>query len=279
MKKFLAVVLLTALVTGCASTPKTRFSEFYARPDKQSMDVVIDTLVLSDIAGSAAGYNKEKNDEAMKAVETAVTKAFADRGYDINIVYAGSGLIHQKKPDAEYYISEDWRSTDIAWHGPAPQGEQDLWATAEGTQFLQRLLARAHDANKQSSSRRKQPEPPISQDEIPQWVHDLESDFLVLVSAQGIEVSAGKSVGQAVATGLISALLTGGMYIHTSYSVSRSDIDIAVLDLTAEPRVVWHNHNPKGPGYKSVGTGINLTLKQFPEAQPNHAKTLESASR
>lgn len=64
------------------------------------------------------------------------------------------------------------------------------------------------------------------------------TDFVWVVRAGGVQVSAGKSFGTGLLTGLLSAGLSGGALIMTQSSVAGNGYDVALVDL-AENSLIW----------------------------------------
>lgn len=63
----------------------------------------------------------------------------------------------------------------------------------------------------------------------------------------GAQVSAGKSIGYGMLTGLGSAILSGGTYIVTSQPISGSGMDLVLIDLD-DKRVRWKKSLSQQPG-------------------------------
>lgn len=59
----------------------------------------------------------------------------------------------------------------------------------------------------------------------------LGADDVWIVSGSGVQVSAGKSIGTGVLTGVLAAALTGGMFVSSTMSVSGYGYMIALVDL------------------------------------------------
>lgn len=267
------VLILVVALSSCAVTPTTRFSEFYERPSHpESIDIVIDTLILSDIAGSAVGVDKAKNEEAMLLIEPAIKQSFADRGFIPNLAFHGNGTTFKGDEKTHYFYATDWTSTQEVYTGPVYSEQNQLWGSAEVQTFLHRLLDHAKDANKKprkkervsnnSSKKRRQLVPALTPNEIPAEIMSMPSNLIVFVNFSGTEVGKGKSIGTAVATGLLSAALTGGMYVHASAPVSGSHLEIIVFD-KSKSSVVWHNFGP-GQRYTHVSKGVETIMKAFP---------------
>lgn len=269
-----AVMILLILTSGCSVvTPKSRFAEFYERESyPKDIDIVIDTLILSDISGSDIGVNRQKNMEAMSIIESTIKKSFSDRGYAPNVVFHGNGAYYTLDDKSKYFYSEGWESTDEVYNGPVLAEHEALWGDEEVRVFMRRLLEQAKVANKKVTKNKKKRQrrnqnkedivPPITRGEIPASIMALPSDLFVLVNLSGGEVSAAKSVGTGILTGALSAALTGGMYVYVGTSVSATNLEVVVFDKT-QSRVAWHNL-AQGPKYNAMSTSAESLLKTFP---------------
>lgn len=269
LSRSFALVVLAIALCSCATTPQNRFAEFYEiSQHSENIDVVIDTLILSDISGSDVGIDEAKNLEAMPLVEAAVQHSFTARGFKPNLVFHGNGATFRKDEKTNYVYATDWTGTERTFEGHIYAEHEQTWANPDVQTFLHRLSDHAKDANKKprkaSSSGRKRRAlvPPLTADEIPQAIMAMPSNLLVFVNVSGAEVSKGKSVGTAVATGLLTAALTGGMYVQASAPMSGSQLEIIVFD-KQQSRVVWHNVG-QGQRYTEVAKAMDAVMKTFP---------------
>lgn len=260
LKIICLVFLSLAFVTGCAITPKTRFAEFYERPSHpKTIDVVLDTIVLSDIAGSDIGFNVEKNTEAVKAVSESVPNLFASHHFQPNVIFQGNGAFYDWPEDREYFYCNDFRSTGEPYLQSILPSEDAPWADPEVRGFMKRLVERAQVANLKNSNKKV---PPIEPEEVPAYIKSLPSDYFAFVSVTGGEVGAGKSFATGMLTGLLTAALTGGTYIYVGTSVSGSRVDVVVFDKTRSS-VVWHNGG-QGGRYTKIRRGLETLMQPFP---------------
>lgn len=268
----LGIVLFT-FITGCAVTPEMRFSEFYERPSHPgSVDVVIDTVVLSDIAGSDVGFNAEKNRVAVESVSEGVPNLFASRRFEPNVVFEGNGAFFERGEDTEYFYCEDFRSTGEIYLPPVLAPEHAQWADPEVQAFMRRLLERARVANLKKSSRKV---PPITNEEIPAYIQSLPSNYLALVTVGGGEIGAGKSFATGLLTGVLTAALTGGTYAYVGTSVSGTRVDIVLFD-KATSSVVWHNGG-QGGRYTKVRQGLETLMESFPMQDSGSPSAVDDA--
>jgi hypothetical protein len=266
MNRALTLVLLisTVVTVGCTTTPKTQFSEYYqVESHSPNVDVIIDTIVLSDISGDDIGINKEKNEVAYNLVNESVPSIFAVRGYSPNILHSGNGSYLEIENDTQYFISEDFESTDVPYTGIEKTENNKVWVDESVNAFIKRLTEFApHAHKKQQSTRSKKKIEPITIDEIPESIMQLPNDTLLLIRAYAGDVSTGKSVGVGLATGLISAVLSGGMYIHVAVPISGSRIEIIAFDKKTA-KIVWHNTIRAGD-YKRLDKSIEMAMTLFP---------------
>lgn len=266
----LAFVVLSVALCSCAVTPQTRFSEFYERPTHaEKIDVVIDTLVLSDISGFDVGIDRAKNEDAMPFVEAAIKRAFSERGFKPNLVFHGNGTTFRKNEKTNYVYANGWAGTEEVYEGPTFGEQESMWGREEVQAFLHRLEDHAKDANKKqrksnrsASKKKRELVPPLTAEEIPASIMAMPSNLFVLVKVSGTEVGKGKTIGMALATGVLTAALTGGMYVQASGPVSGSHIEVIVFD-KSESRVVWHNAG-QGQRYTEIAKGVDGVMKAFP---------------
>lgn len=161
MKRALTLVLLisTLVIVGCATTPKTRFPEYYKVESRSpNIDVIVDTVVLSDISGSDIGFNKEKNMIAQSLVNDSVPSVFSVRGYSPNILYIGNGTFLDLDEDRNYFISEDFKNTGTPYSRIEKTERKPVWANEDVREFIKRLTEYAPLANKKKSSSRSRKE-------------------------------------------------------------------------------------------------------------------------
>lgn len=271
MSKVLKVALLffIGFSVGCATTPKTRFSEFYeVDSHTPNIDVLIDTVVLSDISGNDIGINKEKNSVAYSLANSSILSLLEVRGYSPNILYQGNGAFYEMVEDTNYFFSEDFKSTEVPYTGIDVLESDQVWVNDDIKTFISRLSEYAPLQNKKQrrkSSRKKKVEDeikPISVDEIPNSVMQLPGDTMLVVRAYAGEVSAGKSIGTGLATGLLTAALTGGMYVYVAAPISGSSIEIIAFDKKAS-KIVWHNTTQAG-NYKALDKSIEMAISLYP---------------
>ncbi|MFT7558963.1 MAG: hypothetical protein ACI93R_000866 [Flavobacteriales bacterium] len=263
MNRYILVLLLGVFISGCAVTPKTRFSEFYKEgADKKHIDLIIDTFIVSDIKGSDIGVNKTKNQEASELVRKGVIELLEERGYTVNLAYIGNGISYERSDKQQYVYSEEWESIGEEYKGPVAKSASDPWVTDESQIFLKRLIKRGKAANVTVADKRRLV-PRIKPEEIPEFVNNLPSRHLMLVSLSAGEVGSGKSIGTGILTGVLSAALTGGMYVYSSTTVSGSTIDITLFDKETS-RISWNNGLLQGPKYKVAHKRLVGLFKYFP---------------
>jgi len=81
MNKVIIFLMVFGLLTGCAST-KSKYPEFPEQvKDRASVQVVIDSIAISDIAGKDYGYNGRRNQKILLQVKDAVMDQMQIRGY------------------------------------------------------------------------------------------------------------------------------------------------------------------------------------------------------
>jgi len=66
------------------------------------------------------------------------------------------------------------------------------------------------------------------------------ADFVLFAIGNGTVVSKGKQIGQDIASGLLTGILSLGTMVHTAHSVSYLDSFVALVDLR-NPEILWSN--------------------------------------
>lgn len=283
MKKvfFTLLSIYIVLSLGCAANLKTRYPDFY-KPDAHSskIDVVIDSIVLSDIAGTDIGISEEKNAKAVASAKESLIENLKKRGFEPNVLIVGNGLYHQLEEGKRYFYSEDFKSTEREYQGAVVSDAQSYWASNEVKAFVDNLFERAQSKLKSKRKRKKYSQAsslkarkleeqnslePLNLLEIPQVILNSPSNTIVFVKAYCGDVSMGKSIGTGIATGVVTALLTGGMYSYVATPVSGSSLEVLVLD-KQKNKIAWYNKAQAG-NYKHLDNGIRIALQYFPDVE------------
>jgi hypothetical protein len=264
MKLFLKSILLCICIalTACAASPAKRFPDFAENAKSiTSVDVVIDILIKSDIEGAEIGINKEKHDLALSQAKETIEKALAKRGYDTNIAFAGYGLTFSSKGEETYVFSKDGKSTGVPFNGPLPPKENTQWGEQNTRDFMTNLLQSAAGFN--ATPGKSQHAPYVfSKSQIPSHIDELPSNVLIFIQVEVEEVGMGKTIGSALLTGVLSAALTGGLYVYSSAPVSGSVAQVAVMDVESGA-VLWHN-SIRGGNTDYIQSSLEKSLKPFP---------------
>lgn len=271
MIKNLFVIFTTLAIVSCAATQEKRFPLVYEDTQKaQKLDVVIDTIVYSDIEGGDVGFNKEKNALVLQTVEESVKSNFASKGYEVNFVRLGNGLIHTpiENEKSKFVVSVDGKSTGEDWPGPSTDGENDPWVTDEAREYLRKLISHAQYASAIKSTTKTKikirAENAFKQQSKPAHLLDLPTGVLGVVHVRVSEVGMDKTVGSALLTGILSAALTGGMYVYSSAPVTGLQYDLVIFDFETD-KVLWQKSYSGNGNIKSVANMSTTIFKELPD--------------
>ncbi|NKB75791.1 MAG: hypothetical protein GKR96_01810 [Gammaproteobacteria bacterium] len=249
-------LIIAALLTGCVTTNGlTQFPEFAGHAKNiNEIDVVVDLTILYDLRGKDLGIDLKDHQLTMDEMESEIRTGLEGRGYNANFIFRGYGLSFEQDPDITYTLAEDGKSIDQPFEGFEDSNERKTWASDEMKQFYKLLTENLSG-----------PETEITPDQIPQVVRQLEGDHFAYVRVNIGEVGGGKTAGLMIATGVLTAILTGGLYIHTSGAASNTVMDFSLVDI-ANNNIVWQNRGGAGKSelirHSVVSTLMPLQNKQ-----------------
>jgi hypothetical protein len=288
------LIALMIILSACAVTPQKRFPEFYAKTaHPENIDILIDTIILSDLSGSDIGVDRAKNQVAMTLIKSGIDKSFTDRGFKPNIVLNGNGLTYEMNEKEKYFYATDWTSSEEEYTGPIFSEEDKKWGGEDIRKFLIKLdtqaslpppkksksVSKKSRSAKKSQSQKIKPQDtftPITTEDVPPAILELPSNLFVYARLTGAEVGMSKTVGTAVATGILSAVLTGGMYVSSSAPASGSNLKVIVFDKSSL-QVVWHNSAP-GTKFDTVHKIPEAVLAAFPKTNGEQLKPVTRTS-
>ena len=258
------LLLMIVFASGCSMTPSKYFPKFSDQAKEiKDIDIVLDVFIESDIKGESVGIDEAKHEQALVLAEKTVIKEFEKRGYKPNIVYSGYGLMFENDQEKSYVYAKNGKSLNVAFDGPKKCDYGDKWLAGPIKKFFKGIVETASSLG--SKDRRK---PAVkyaySFDEIPDLVEDLPSDYLAIVHVDVVEVGSGETHGPGMATGFLSAALSGGLYVYSNSYSTASNVNFAIFDMSEdEGRLIWSTRE-KGGNSKVIGQTIQNSLRHLP---------------
>lgn len=293
----LILVIISFAYLGCAVTPESRFPNAYKQKDQfQSIDLVVDVLVASDIKGKDIGIDRSKQQTMIDAVVSQLTSDFDARGINLTLVHSGYGLLFEPASNEKYVISEDGIASDELFESAIYQPQESPWGSKEAIAFLkagQLYAPLANDkdypepespedsVNQEKSKKVKKkkrravygakPKPkPLVADEFPLFLDKSNNRYVMFAQAKLFEVPTSKVVGSAIFTGLLSAALTGGMYVYSSAPATGTEVDLILFD-TQKKRIIWQNSAAGNNDLTHASNTVKVAASPFP-GKPSSAK-------
>lgn len=273
-------ILFIVTLWGCANTPKSRFAKLYDEYDHtQNIDLVIDVLVRSDIKGGEVGVDPEKQKQLLNIIEGELKSAFESRQMTLTKRYSGFGLMYKPVESAPHVFATGKESTGENFNAPVGEPFDSAWRSPESVAFLEKAMAYApHASYKKEEVKKAAPAtkgkkkvrrratgtipPALTKENFPVHLNGSTSRYVLFAQANLTEVGAFKTAGSAVATALLSAALTGGMYIYSSAPVTGCEIHLVMID-TRDHKIVWHN-TLRGRGLKQANQTVKAAISPFP---------------
>ncbi len=282
MKNLVIINLVVLLVCGCVSHTEARYPEIYKDIKKaETMDLVVDAVVYSDIKGKDIGIDLEKNKKLREDIEKYLKLELTAKGYQINSFNIGSGLFHssccveknesQKSEEIKFVVSEKGISTDQQWLGGAMDINGDPFTTEETINYFNSLFEYA----KFSGLRKRKTE--IGQKlgehfqhlNKPDVLDNFSTGVLGLVKVQVSEVSTEKKVVEAIvftaALGIALSMgdLSGGAYVAVPVPAKDVNYRFLLFDLEKE-EIIWYREIFQAGGVDSAEKAIENTVKLLP---------------
>lgn len=267
---------LAALVlSGCITAPPPTRSYVRPGPNHETllpqvkrMGVITDAAVRYDRSGTNDYFCIEDSLAALTNIVSEAVNHLQSKGYEIafgEACFIGSFKecpqalrVSQKRQDkpversAPFYVNPSL-SSDEAYR-----------------KAVQRVVQRAHEAviNAGELPSETFTSDPGVRESLKVIATQKQVDYLLVTVGDGLLVSAGKQVGQALASSLASIFITAGNAVVTAHNVSFLDSSVALLNLqTGE--VLWSNSlrivgNPAEPGFYK-GNWARFLLYHMPD--------------
>jgi len=261
-------LLLTSILLICASnSTKKNFSAFYERAAvTQDLDIYLDVTYYSDIKGKMPGINKSENETVVLAAKDRISYILKRHGHHANFVHTGYGVFHEQPDDHSKKIY-------FSVGGVATQEEFNEPITLQGSSSLaERVTIDSINsiypwAKYKSKLIKQPPSTPLTSDLLAPTIKQLDNNTLTVIKIKIGEVSTSKSVGSALLTGLLSAALTGGAYVHTSAPASGSQLEVMTIDTTTAEPLFYKTVQGTGKSVNATKARINALLKDFPKTK------------
>jgi hypothetical protein len=104
----------------------------------------------------------------------------------------------------------------------------------------------------------------FEQQDIPACIKGLPTELLAVVKVSSYEVGMGKSIGMALTTGFLTAILTGGMVVST-FPSSKTTVEMAMMN-SKTGEIIWHN-TQVGNGFAGIKPTISKQLSPLPTTE------------
>lgn len=249
-------LLVAVLTSACATAPNTRpedlsrFETLRTELQQHSHAVVATGCVVRDEVGDDYVLRRPSETKG-DAAANAASRFLSAWGFEVNRVEHPliCGSLDESSEVAE--IADDAKLEKSAFSLPIERSEkiqsQPELAAAYARLFRAVEAIQSGDGNPIAglNSANQTVTLDLDQDDVDRLQQELDSDYLWLVSELGADVSGGKSVGTAILTSVISAALTGGMYVMTSTTVDGNASAVAAVRLS-DQAVVWAGMNRQG---------------------------------
>ncbi|MBA3028731.1 MAG: hypothetical protein FP816_07970 [Desulfobacteraceae bacterium] len=241
-------ILMFLLLSSCATKPKAPIKDFVrtAASSEESLarvetiGIINDVCLVRDITGNDDYVSIEDSKLAEAHMTKSACAYMEQKGYTVK-VHLSPFVGGFKTPDKETKVA-DCKGGDVTMHG-APFYTHDT--IREDKPFQESLIHSIRKALAAVDQMKKSPSEAISFDDETQkylkHIADHENiDTALFIIGNGVIVSTGKSVGQAVATGMLTGILTMGMVTYSKYDVSYLDSYIVLVDLKSG-KMLWSN--------------------------------------
>lgn len=270
----MAFLVSLAFLVSCASKPEPpaameRYPDFYkSGVGEASVDVIIDSIVLSDLKGSALGYNKYKNTEIQEIAYDEVVGQLKHRRFEVNLLNESNGLYFETENDIQYVYSEEFKSLGVTYGGPDFSDINNPWNSEAAIGFIQNLKRKARTKNKELLESANT-EDFISNlyrvDYVPDFVINSPADRLVFVCVYSKDVSASKSLVAILA----NSVLNFGLGLESVDFLKRTNssyltVEIIVLN-KKQKTIEWYDgYGSRGGDYRAMSDLIRHSFIHYP---------------
>ena len=268
--KWLCLLIFAILVSGCGTITERHFPQLHKNTGTPtSIDIVVDTFIVTDISGRDLGVDLKKNKRTLDIAIPFIKKLLTGKGYRIGREYGNTGLIFE--PDTgdsprAYYYTDGWNATGKLFTPTIEPIDHDFWPSVRGRSFLKTFNQVGMQAR--AASKRLQIDA-VSQLQHPVPIDSQPSELLMFISINGKDVHPVKSFVSSVAIGTLSAVtssaITGGNLILVGFpQYSHTGVSIAVYD-KQKKKLIWYVNDIVSPGYARVSATLRTAFTLFPD--------------
>lgn len=245
----LSLALIAAATPAFAESMAIRYPTFANEPQKiQKVALIVDTFYLTDIQGKIHGIYKEDTEILTPILADVVKHRVENLGFEVPFMHTNSGLF--ASPNTKAVYADHKKSTGVDVTFPIYDSNPPSWAGGEAIRnFMDTTInkMRTHTSEKG-----------IASVDVPESLQALPVDAVIIVSVISHNVGMEKTLGIALATGLVTGGLSGGGF-YSVYSVrSAATVLVTVVD-TRSGEVLWYQSISR-PGRGAVGG----TAQSFP---------------
>lgn len=296
MKNNLIILsLLVLFLSGCASTQVDRFPNLISDTAQvKSVNVIADFVILEDIAGDDLGINMAKYETGQTALQESIGTTLSEKGVTANFLYVDSGIFFEgidkdqqtptddeaestkknNKEGPKLLYSEKFKSTGESFPGFTVKAE---WATENNLNLLTDMRREAGEYSPTLENGQTDVTPLVFES-LPTEFKGDGATHLLIVDSASIDISAGKTIGVGLLTGILTAVASGGTYIASSTAASSTSMTGLLIDLK-DNRLVWTG-TIAGAGSKRLGTTANLLINSlYKEVENKQKKAAREAKK
>lgn len=278
------LIAFTTIATGCLSTPSDNFADsldqIRATP---TIDVYLDSFILSDIKGKALGYNVENNRLVATELINTLVAQMKKKGYKANIVFIGSGFQFDLTENAEVYYSEKWKSTGSKFPGTAVIEGEQYSPTDTMNDYIRTALIDGKSTNSfipplfiGSASQKKElardlgllPEQKTERTAVlnnpPAELLNGGSDLKFFIKHADLDISAAKQLAVGAASLAASIAISGGTSASLMTFSTKGPIESVLMDMR-DKKVVWAANLPDTARYVTWEKSIPIMLHHLPK--------------
>lgn len=254
MKKVIALIL-TLITISCGTNPEKRFTALNsAFQENRQITFIFDDTMLKDVKGSDPGIDIPKHNTEVPALAEQLVGILKSKGYNIDKSMVSTGFFLDYKKNYIKFEQEKSLNEKLAapmFYSGAESFKPELVQQLDLlTQGAQKTNHNKYKGNIASSSKKRKVKPIPLPD-----MHD-NFDIVIFVRASSGDVGMGKSIGTGIATGILSAVLTGGTMIYTGMPVSAANAELIIYD-SASKQVLWYDrYQPQGGGKRGGSQSV-----------------------
>ena len=287
------LLILCLFLSSCATTPSQRFPTFNEEIQAmKSVDVILDVFIYSDIKGSDTGVNKEHHAKALEYAQEYISAEFKIRGLEPNFVYTNYGLFFEPSNEHNYVYSEDRKSLNKIYHAESSlKNSAPMWSEKETREYLKTVMeysaqynmpkqetpypgntqssdAYVKDEDKPKELNSETVENFFTKASIPESIANLPSDHFAIIKISAGDIPKSKTVGKAIATGILTTLLTGGAVTAIGTNASSANTHVAFINKT-NGKLLWHNNldNQSSRDINHLDFIIQQSLRPLPSSE------------